>query len=113
MSSCAEGQGCPHQGSLLPKGGVCVCRGCVNPTELPAGSRLPPASLLPEDPFVHSFAGYQTRGCSQPNEVNITLKMLVSAAPVGLILLGLLLFSLYPINEEKRMENKKALQDLR
>uniref|UniRef100_A0A8B9UMP5 Major facilitator superfamily domain containing 2A n=1 Tax=Anas zonorhyncha TaxID=75864 RepID=A0A8B9UMP5_9AVES len=59
------------------------------------------------------FAGYQTRGCSQPNEVNITLKMLVSAAPVGLILLGLLLFSLYPINEEKRMENKKALQDLR
>lgn len=97
-----------------PRSLRCVCvSGCLNPTELPAGSRLPPASLLPEDPFVHSFAGYQTRGCSQPNEVNITLKMLVSAAPVGLILLGLLLFSLYPINEEKRMENKKALQDLR
>ncbi|KFW91206.1 Major facilitator superfamily domain-containing protein 2A, partial [Phalacrocorax carbo] len=59
------------------------------------------------------FAGYQTRGCSQPSEVNFTLKMLVSAVPVGLILLGLLLFKLYPINEEKRKKNKKALQDLR
>ncbi|XP_010138124.1 PREDICTED: sodium-dependent lysophosphatidylcholine symporter 1, partial [Buceros rhinoceros silvestris] len=59
------------------------------------------------------FAGYQTRGCSQPSKVNFTLKMLVSAAPVGLILLGLLLFKLYPIDEEKRRKNKKALQDLR
>ncbi|XP_042743792.1 sodium-dependent lysophosphatidylcholine symporter 1 [Tympanuchus pallidicinctus] len=59
------------------------------------------------------FAGYQTRGCSQPSEVNVTLKLLVSAVPVGLILLGLLLFKLYPIDEEKRRENKKALQDLR
>ncbi|KAM6334978.1 LOW QUALITY PROTEIN: sodium-dependent lysophosphatidylcholine symporter 1 [Alca torda] len=59
------------------------------------------------------FAGYQTRGCSQPSEVNFTLKMLVSAVPVGLILLGLLLFKLYPIDEEKRRKNKKALQDLR
>ncbi|XP_035759878.1 sodium-dependent lysophosphatidylcholine symporter 1 isoform X2 [Egretta garzetta] len=59
------------------------------------------------------FAGYQTRGCSQPREVNFTLKMLVSAVPVGLILLGLLLFKLYPIDEEKRRKNKKALQDLR
>ncbi|XP_059686904.1 sodium-dependent lysophosphatidylcholine symporter 1 isoform X2 [Gavia stellata] len=59
------------------------------------------------------FAGYQTRGCSQPSKVNITLKMLVSAVPVGLILLGLLLFKLYPIDEEKRRKNKKALQDLR
>lgn len=62
---------------------------------------------------VCSFAGYQTRGCSQPSEVNVTLKLLVSAVPVGLILLGLLLFKLYPIDEDKRKENKKALQDLR
>ncbi|KAL2296068.1 hypothetical protein Nmel_017602 [Mimus melanotis] len=59
------------------------------------------------------FAGYQTRGCSQPDQVNFTLKMLVSAVPVGLILLSLLLFKLYPIDEEKRKKNKKALQDLR
>uniref|UniRef100_A0A8D0GFR8 MFSD2 lysolipid transporter A, lysophospholipid n=1 Tax=Sphenodon punctatus TaxID=8508 RepID=A0A8D0GFR8_SPHPU len=59
------------------------------------------------------FAGYKTRACSQPEKVNFTLKMLVSAAPVILILLGLLLFKLYPIDEEKRRKNKKALQDLR
>lgn len=45
--------------------------------------------------------------------MNVTLKMLVSAVPVVLILLGLLLFKLYPIDEEKRRKNKKALQDLR
>lgn len=61
----------------------------------------------------HSFAGYQTRGCSQPSRVKFTLKMLVTMAPIVLILLGLLLFELYPIDEEKRRQNKKALQALR
>ncbi|XP_048206938.1 sodium-dependent lysophosphatidylcholine symporter 1 isoform X1 [Perognathus longimembris pacificus] len=59
------------------------------------------------------FAGYQARGCSQPSQVKFTLKMLVTMAPIILILLGLLLFKLYPINEEKRRQNKKALQALR
>ncbi|XP_021539429.1 sodium-dependent lysophosphatidylcholine symporter 1 isoform X3 [Neomonachus schauinslandi] len=59
------------------------------------------------------FAGYQTRGCSQPERVKFTLKMLVTIAPIALILLGLLLFKLYPIDEEKRRQNKKALQALR
>ncbi|XP_022352435.1 sodium-dependent lysophosphatidylcholine symporter 1 isoform X3 [Enhydra lutris kenyoni] len=59
------------------------------------------------------FAGYQTRGCSQPARVKFTLKMLVTIAPIVLILLGLLLFKLYPIDEEKRRQNKKALQALR
>lgn len=61
----------------------------------------------------HSFAGYQTRGCSQPARVKFTLKMLVTIAPIVLILLGLLLFKLYPIDEEKRRQNKKDLQALR
>lgn len=60
-----------------------------------------------------SVAGYKTRGCSQPEAVHFTLKILVSAAPVALIILGLLLFKLYPIDEEKRRKNKKALQELR
>ncbi|CAK6440991.1 unnamed protein product [Pipistrellus nathusii] len=59
------------------------------------------------------FAGYQTRVCSQPAPVKFTLKMLVTMAPIVLILLGLLLFELYPIDEEKRRQNKKALQALR
>lgn len=72
-----------------------------------------PPFLCLKVPLCHSFAGYQTRGCSQPGQVNFTLKMLVSAVPVGLILLSLILFKLYPIDEEKRRKNKKALQDLR
>ncbi|XP_075051370.1 sodium-dependent lysophosphatidylcholine symporter 1 [Mixophyes fleayi] len=59
------------------------------------------------------FAGYRTGGCIQPKEVDVTLKLLVCAAPILLILVGLFLFKLYPIDEEKRKENKKALQLLR
>lgn len=61
----------------------------------------------------HSFAEYQAQRCSQPEQVKFTLKMLVTMAPIILILLGLLLFKLYPIDEEKRRQNKKALQALR
>ncbi|XP_021119060.1 sodium-dependent lysophosphatidylcholine symporter 1 isoform X3 [Heterocephalus glaber] len=59
------------------------------------------------------FAGYRSRGCSQPTRVKFTLKMLVTMTPIVLILLGLLLFKLYPIDEVKRRQNKKALQALR
>ncbi|XP_067867478.1 sodium-dependent lysophosphatidylcholine symporter 1-B isoform X2 [Heterodontus francisci] len=59
------------------------------------------------------FAGYQTRGCDQPDAVHLTLKMLVAPAPIFLIILGLIIFKLYPIDEEIRMKNRKALEDLR
>ncbi|XP_007902454.1 sodium-dependent lysophosphatidylcholine symporter 1-B [Callorhinchus milii] len=59
------------------------------------------------------FAGYQTRGCTQPDAVHLTLKMLVAPAPVFLIVIGVILFKLYPIDEETRMKNRKALEDLR
>lgn len=81
-----------------------------------AGQGWAPGALpspLPLTTGSHSFAGYQTRGCSQPARVQFTLKMLVTIAPIVLILLGLLLFKLYPIDEEKRRQNKKALQALR
>uniref|UniRef100_A0A673ZZ22 MFSD2 lysolipid transporter A, lysophospholipid b n=1 Tax=Salmo trutta TaxID=8032 RepID=A0A673ZZ22_SALTR len=57
------------------------------------------------------FAGYITRGCTQPENVDITLKVLVSAAPIGLILIGLVIFRSYPIDEERRQGNRKLLQD--
>uniref|UniRef100_A0A4W3IR62 MFSD2 lysolipid transporter A, lysophospholipid b n=1 Tax=Callorhinchus milii TaxID=7868 RepID=A0A4W3IR62_CALMI len=53
------------------------------------------------------FAGYQTRGCTQPDAVHLTLKMLVAPAPVFLIVIGVILFKLYPIDEETRMKNRK------
>ncbi|KAL7876831.1 hypothetical protein SRHO_G00034740 [Serrasalmus rhombeus] len=58
------------------------------------------------------FAGYVTRGCVQPDSVHLTLKMLVSAAPVSLIILGLLIFMSYPINEQRRQHNRSQLQAL-
>ncbi|XP_051507416.1 sodium-dependent lysophosphatidylcholine symporter 1-A-like isoform X2 [Myxocyprinus asiaticus] len=57
-----------------------------------------------------SFAGYVTEGCVQPDSVNLMLKMLVSAAPVSLIALGLLIFKAYPIDEKRRQYNNKQLQ---
>uniref|UniRef100_A0A4W5PYX2 MFSD2 lysolipid transporter A, lysophospholipid a n=1 Tax=Hucho hucho TaxID=62062 RepID=A0A4W5PYX2_9TELE len=59
------------------------------------------------------FAGYVTRGCSQPDAVNLTLKVLVSPAPVVLIFLGLFIFKTYPIDEERRQGNRKLLQEMR
>ncbi|KAF7656809.1 hypothetical protein LDENG_00035690 [Lucifuga dentata] len=59
------------------------------------------------------FAGYVTRGCSQPAEVDLTLKLLVSAAPIALILTGLVILYFYPINEERRQGNRKLLQEQR
>ncbi|XP_034016380.1 sodium-dependent lysophosphatidylcholine symporter 1-B [Thalassophryne amazonica] len=59
------------------------------------------------------FAGYVTRGCSQPQEVDITLKVLVSGAPIVLIIIGLSILYTYPINEERRQGNRKLLQEQR
>uniref|UniRef100_A0A8D3E2I2 MFSD2 lysolipid transporter A, lysophospholipid b n=1 Tax=Scophthalmus maximus TaxID=52904 RepID=A0A8D3E2I2_SCOMX len=59
------------------------------------------------------FAGYISRGCSQPEEVHLTLKLLVSAAPVGLIIIGLVILYFYPIDEERRQGNRKLLQEQR
>ncbi|KAL2098929.1 hypothetical protein ACEWY4_005409 [Coilia grayii] len=59
------------------------------------------------------FAGYVNNGCTQPESVILTLKMLVAPAPIVLIALGLIIFKLYPIDEKRRQENRKALQELR
>uniref|UniRef100_A0A3Q0SQH8 MFSD2 lysolipid transporter A, lysophospholipid b n=1 Tax=Amphilophus citrinellus TaxID=61819 RepID=A0A3Q0SQH8_AMPCI len=59
------------------------------------------------------FAGYISRGCSQPQEVDLTLKLLVSAAPIALMIIGMSIMYSYPINEKKRQANRKFLQDLR
>ncbi|MCJ8731064.1 hypothetical protein PDJAM_G00191840 [Pangasius djambal] len=71
-----------------------------------AGASVAAAFLLP------CFAGYVSRVCVQPDSVNLTLKLLVSAAPVSLIILGLLIFRSYPINEERRRQNRTRLHAL-
>ncbi|XP_032441151.1 major facilitator superfamily domain-containing protein 2B isoform X1 [Xiphophorus hellerii] len=59
------------------------------------------------------FAGYETRGCSQPPPVVYTLKLLIGAAPIAFIVTGLMILVLYPINEDVRRRNKLWLEELR
>lgn len=56
------------------------------------------------------FAGYITKGCSQPKEVHLTLKLLISVAPIVLIIIGLSILYLYPIDEQRRKHNRELLQ---
>ncbi|MEQ2161792.1 hypothetical protein GOODEAATRI_013136 [Goodea atripinnis] len=56
---------------------------------------------------------YITSGCSQPEEVDLTLKLLVSAVPVVLIFIGMGILYTYPIDEERRQGNRKILQEMR
>lgn len=56
-----------------------------------------------------SFAGYNTRGCSQPEAVHLTLKVLVSAAPIFLTIIGLVILYFYPIDEKRRQRNRELL----
>nr|XP_046269303.1 sodium-dependent lysophosphatidylcholine symporter 1-B-like [Scatophagus argus] len=58
------------------------------------------------------FAGYETGSCSQNKTVAFTLKVLVSPVPVVLIAVGLLILKTYPIDEERRRENQKLLQEM-
>ncbi|KAJ8289396.1 hypothetical protein GJAV_G00000800 [Gymnothorax javanicus] len=59
------------------------------------------------------FAGYVTAGCSQPEAVYLTLRMLVSPVPIVMIIVGLLILRTYPINEAARKHNHRLLQELR
>lgn len=56
-----------------------------------------------------SFAGYVTRGCSQPEAVNLTLKVLVSATPIFLMIIGLVILYFYPIDEKRRQRIREQL----
>uniref|UniRef100_A0A674PII7 MFSD2 lysolipid transporter A, lysophospholipid a n=1 Tax=Takifugu rubripes TaxID=31033 RepID=A0A674PII7_TAKRU len=58
------------------------------------------------------FAGYETGACLQPEAVSLTLKTLVSLVPVVLIFIGLLILKTYPIDEKRRQDNQKLLQEM-
>ncbi|KAK1156224.1 hypothetical protein AOXY_G26358 [Acipenser oxyrinchus oxyrinchus] len=58
------------------------------------------------------FAGYKPGACSHKPAVITTLRVLFAPAPVVLLLLGMLIFYFYPINEERRREIKRELDRL-
>ncbi|ETE72443.1 Major facilitator superfamily domain-containing protein 2B, partial [Ophiophagus hannah] len=63
--------------------------------------------------FSLQFAGYKSGMCAQSTHVVITLKILVGGIPSILILLGLSILLLYPINEKSQKEMKDALENSR
>uniref|UniRef100_A0A8C6JJF7 Sphingosine-1-phosphate transporter MFSD2B n=1 Tax=Melopsittacus undulatus TaxID=13146 RepID=A0A8C6JJF7_MELUD len=56
------------------------------------------------------FTGYKPGLCRQPNDVILTLKILIGAVPAILIFVGLFILLFYPITEESRRETKLALE---
>ncbi|XP_067095931.1 sodium-dependent lysophosphatidylcholine symporter 1 [Osmerus mordax] len=59
--------------------------------------------------LVLHYAGYQSGACRQPSEVIMSLRVLFSPVPIVLLLVGLGLFYCYPVNEERRSRNQRAL----
>ena len=57
----------------------------------------------------YSFAGYDAGGCSHGDNVVIALIVLFGPVPIVLLLVGLLFFFFYPINEERRLQNQSEL----
>ncbi|XP_043946372.1 sodium-dependent lysophosphatidylcholine symporter 1-like [Protopterus annectens] len=58
------------------------------------------------------FAGYKPGACIQNPAVPITLTVLVCVLPIAFLLIGLLIFYTYPINEERRRQLKLQLKAL-
>ncbi|XP_053338438.1 sodium-dependent lysophosphatidylcholine symporter 1 [Clarias gariepinus] len=56
------------------------------------------------------FAGYQPGACSHDPKVIITLQALVAPVPICLLLIGMMFFYLYPINEQRRRQIQATLQ---
>ncbi|XP_069035564.1 sodium-dependent lysophosphatidylcholine symporter 1 isoform X1 [Lepisosteus oculatus] len=56
------------------------------------------------------FAGYRPGACRHNPAVITTLKVLFAPAPIGLLLVGMLIFYFYPIDERRRREIKIELE---
>ncbi|XP_063065376.1 sodium-dependent lysophosphatidylcholine symporter 1 [Engraulis encrasicolus] len=56
------------------------------------------------------FAGYKPGVCKHPQVVITTLQVLFAPVPICLIVVGMVLFHFYPINEKRRQEIKRALE---
>ncbi|KAM4609737.1 sodium-dependent lysophosphatidylcholine symporter 1 [Polymixia lowei] len=59
--------------------------------------------------LVLHFAGYKPGACKQNPTVIKALQFLFAPVPIVLVLMGMLLFCFYPINEERRQQIQKDL----
>ncbi|GCB67542.1 hypothetical protein scyTo_0015127 [Scyliorhinus torazame] len=56
------------------------------------------------------FSGYRPGSCEYIPAVAMTLKVLIAPVPITLLLIGLIIFYFYPINEARRKELKVELE---
>ncbi|KAK3547571.1 hypothetical protein QTP86_025471 [Hemibagrus guttatus] len=56
------------------------------------------------------FAGYEPGACRHDSRVITTLQVLFAPVPICLLLIGMVFFCLYPINEQRRWETQVKLQ---
>ncbi|XP_077991732.1 sodium-dependent lysophosphatidylcholine symporter 1-like isoform X2 [Glandiceps talaboti] len=63
--------------------------------------------------LVLGAVGYETGACEQPDSVDVTMRVLLSAVPVILCLLAMLFVWLYPITELRRSETRTKLAEIR
>lgn len=59
---------------------------------------------------IFSFAGYKPGECGQTSEVILSLRILFAPAPICLLLMGMVMFYFYPINEKRRQEIQTELK---
>lgn len=63
--------------------------------------------------FCFSVGGYKTGECDQPASVGLALRYLVVPGPVVFTLIALLILWRYPIDENRRKQIKKELEQLK
>lgn len=60
---------------------------------------------------LQSFVGYEPGACKHNDSVITTLRVLFAPVPIVLLLVGMLLFYFYPINEERRQQIQRELEE--
>uniref|UniRef100_A0A5F8G5I3 Major facilitator superfamily domain containing 2B n=1 Tax=Monodelphis domestica TaxID=13616 RepID=A0A5F8G5I3_MONDO len=56
------------------------------------------------------FAGYQAGNCEPNPLVKLILRVLMAPVPITLLITGLTIFCFYPIDEERRKENRAKME---
>ncbi|KFP26366.1 Major facilitator superfamily domain-containing protein 2A-A, partial [Colius striatus] len=56
------------------------------------------------------FAGYRAGDCTYKPSIVLTLQLLMAPVPITLLLIAIILFCLYPINEERRKEMRMEME---
>ncbi|XP_025918188.1 sodium-dependent lysophosphatidylcholine symporter 1-like isoform X10 [Apteryx rowi] len=69
-----------------------------------AGCSMAVLYLLP------CFAGYHAGDCTHNPSVILTLQLLMAPVPISLLLIAIIIFSIYPINEKRRKQMRMEME---